>query len=203
MFYPPEFVQNYNFKKEDQSVIMWAHFSGTACELLKNTTLKIPAVVKITDRKQFESAFEKMIVAHYKKTLFSENLSNSYMQVLISLIAQNSVFICDNSNPKNENLEKILSIMHMNYNKPIEIKKYADICCVGKEHFIRLFKAYTGYPPYNYQLKIRIERAIEMLENTSINISDCAETVGFKDPAYFSRIFKRLTGHPPTYYKKF
>ena len=63
-------------------------------------------------------------------------------------------------------------------------------------------KVITSECPYKYQLKIRINRAIEMLENTPITISDCAESVGFSDPAHFSKIFKQYTGHTPTYYKK-
>lgn len=202
MIYFPKIKQNYSFKKSDQSIILWAHFSGTACDLLKEVLSKTPSIIKIQDRKQFESVFNKLIVAHYKKTEFSETLSNGYMIALISLIAQSNVITNNNFNTKNENLEKILSLMHENYNQPIDIKEYAKICCVGEEHFIRLFKAYTGLPPYNYQLKLRIDRAIEMLENTPISISNCAETVGFTDAAYFSKVFKRLTGHSPSYYKK-
>lgn len=202
MLYFPKAKQNYSFKKSDQSVILWAHFSGTACELLRDTIPTTPAIIKIPDRKQFESVFEKTIISHYKKNEFSETLSNGYMTVLLSLIAQSNNIANSSYNSKNENLEKILSLMHINYNKPIDIKEYAKICCVGEDHFIRLFKAYTGLPPYNYQLKIRIDRAIEMLENTPITISDCAETVGFTDAAYFSKVFKRFTGHPPSYYKK-
>ena len=202
--YFPHAKQNYNYKKTDESVILWAHFSGTACELLENIIAKTPAIIKIKDRKQFESAFEKMIISYYKKNEYSESLSSGYMAVLIALIAQSNVATKNNYNAKNENLEKVLSLMHdhENFNQPIDIKKYAKICCVGEDHFIRLFKEYTGLPPYNYQLKIRINRAIEMLENTHISISACSETVGFNDPAYFSKVFKRFTGHPPSYYKK-
>lgn len=202
MLHYPKSEQNYTFKKEYQSVIMWVHFSGTACDLLKNAAPKTSAVIKIQDRKQFESAFEKMIVAHYKKNEFSESLSNGYMIALISLIAQSNIAADNSHNSKNENFEKILSLMHINYDQPIDIKEYAKICCVSEDHFIRLFKAYTGLPPYNYQLKLRIDRAVEMLENTPLTVSECAETVGFANAAYFSKIFKRFTGHSPSYYKK-
>lgn len=202
MIYFPKAKQNYSFKKSDQSIIMWAHFSGSACDLLRETISNTPAIIKIQDRKQFESTFNKLIVSHYKKNEFSESLSTGYMLALISLIAQSNIITSSDFNLKNENIEKIISLMHENYNKPIDIKEYAKICCVGEDHFIRLFKAYTGYPPYNYQLKIRIDRAIEMLENTPITINDCSETVGFSSAAYFSKVFKRLTGHPPSYYKK-
>jgi AraC-like DNA-binding protein len=201
--YFPKTTQRYGFKKSDDSIILWAHFSGTACELLKNSLVNSPSIIKIQDRKQFESAFEKMILSHYKKNEYSDTLCNGYMTVLISLIAQSNILTTKSvPKSKNENLEKILSLMHFNYNQPIDIKEYAKICCVGEDHFIRLFKAYTGLPPYNYQLKIRINRAIEMLENTPITIKECADVTGFNDITYFSKVFKRFTGHPPSHYKK-
>lgn len=203
MLHPPKMRQNYSFKKSDESIILWAHFSGTVCKTFSNLIEDSPLIIKIQDRNQFESAFEKMVVSHYKKAEYSELQSCGYMTVIISLIAQSKILINkNNSSSKNEDIEKIISIMHENYNKPINIKKYAELCCVGEDHFIRLFKNYTGLPPYNYQLRIRIDRAKDFLENTSINIRDCAETVGFDDAAYFSRVFKRFTGHPPSYYYK-
>lgn len=203
VLYYPKVRQHYSFKKKDAAVMMWSHFSGTACDMLKKYISSPAIVIEIQDRKQFEAAFEKMIISYYKKDVFSDSICEGYMTVLLSLIAQSSIRSTTKSSKiSNENLEKVLSYMHLNFNKPINIKEYAKICCVGEDHFIRVFKAYTGLPPYNYQLKIRITRAIAMLENTPITISECAEAVGFSDTAYFSKIFKKFTGHPPSYYKK-
>lgn len=143
-----------------------------------------------------------MIASFYKKNEYSEMLCSGYMTVLISLVVQSNVNISKNNLKfQNEKLEKVLAEMLIYYNKPINIKKYAKDCNVGEDHFIRIFKAYTGLPPYNYQLQLRISHAIELLENTPMNISECAEEVGFGDAAYFSKVFKRLTGKPPSYYK--
>lgn len=203
VLYFPKVRHHYSFKKEDSTVMMWSHFSGTACGLLDDLLSSVPVIIKIQDRKQFESVFEKMIVAHYKKTTYSNSICEGYMIVLLSLIAQSSLLKEEKSTKvRNENLELVLSLMHDKYDKAIDIKKYAQICCLSEDHFIRVFKAYTGLPPYHYQLKIRIDRAREMLENTSISVSECAEVVGFSDISYFSRVFKKFTKHPPSYYKK-
>ena len=202
VLYLPNERQKYGFLQDDNSVILWSHFSGTACDVFNEFVIKTPTILTISDRKQFESAFSKMLVAFYKKNEYSEMLCSSYMSVLISLIAQSGT-----DSPKmnlkfyNENIEKVLAEMLIHYNQPIDIKKYAKFCSVGEDHFIRIFKAYTGLPPYNYQLNLRINHAMELLENTSMTISECAEEVGFSDAAYFSRIFKKFTGRTPSYYK--
>ena len=202
MLYFPKEEQNYGFIKDDNSIILWSHFSGTACDTLIECGFKTPTIVNVCDRKQFESAFTKMIATFYKKNEYSEMLTGGYMAVLISLVAQSNLSNAKNNLKfSNEKLEKVLAKMLIHYNRPIDIKKYAEDCNVGEDHFIRIFKAYTGLPPYNYQLQLRINHAIELLENTPMTISECAEEVGFGDAAYFSKIFKRFTGKSPSYYK--
>lgn len=203
LLYPPNMLQHFFIRADAKAVVNWAHFSGTVTELLADIIDQKPVIIPISDKKQFESANEKMITCYYKKPpLFSE-ICAGYMGVLLAIIAQSNL----QSNPslratRNDNLELILSLMYREYNLPIDIKKYADICCVSEDHFIRMFKAYTGLPPYRYLLKIRIDYAKELLENNAISVTECAETVGFGSVAHFSRAFKKFTGHSPSYYKK-
>lgn len=201
LLYFPGVRHHYFFRKEDGTEMLWSHFSGQACSLLDDLRADGPVVITVQDRKQFQGAFEKMIDAHYKHG-YNSQLCNGYMLVLLALLQKSAATPPDPQQPcGNEQLEKVLSRMHMDFNKPIDIRQYAGMCHLSEDRFIRMFKAYTGLPPYRYQLKIRIERAVEMLENHSLSISECAGIVGFHDVAYFSRIFKKFTGHPPSYYK--
>ena len=202
VLYFPKVRHHYFFHKEDKTRMLWSHFSGTACSCLKNLRSDKPVILKIDDRKQFELVFEKMITAHWRRMTDGDLLCDSYMPVLLALICQQ----CAGENSKgsingNEQMEKVLSCMHVEFNKPINIRKYAQMCFLSEDRFIRMFKKRTGFPPYHYQLKIRIQRAVEMLENSSVTVGECAEVVGFHDIAYFSRIFKKFTGYPPSFYK--
>lgn len=203
VLYFPKLRHHYYFKKEDNTEMMWSHFSGEACQMLDGIKKDEPTVITIKDRKKFELAFENMVDAHYNKNEYGNELCNGYMHVLLALIKQSTVASSRSKRSRgNEDLEKVLSHMHLYFDQPIDIKEYAKMCHLSEDRFIRLFKAHTGFPPYRYQLRVRIERAVEMLENHSVSVSECAETVGFNDIAYFSRIFKKITGHPPSYYKK-
>ena len=202
LLYFPGVCQQYSFQKSDNAVMLWVHFSGEACSLLRPLLSEAPVVVDIRDQKQFLHIFERMITAHYNRMTQGDLLCDSYMPVLMALLLQHSSAQEQQSAGRgNEQIEKVLSQMHIAFNKPINIKKYADMCHLSEDRFIRMFKAQMGMPPYRYQLKIRIQRAVEMLENTNITVSSCAEAVGFHDNAYFCRIFKKFTGHPPSFYK--
>lgn len=199
----PKVRHHYYFKKEDNAQMCWSHFSGKACNELNDIKTDEPLIINIIDRKQFESAFEKMINAYYNKQAGEELLRSGYMLVLLALIKESALLPSKSRSVNaNSSLEKVLSDMHVYFNEPIDVKKYAQICHLSEDSFIRMFKKNMGCPPYRYQLKIRIERAAEMLENSSLNVSECAQAVGFGDNAYFCRIFKKYTGHPPSYYKK-
>jgi len=202
ILYFPGVRHHYTFKKEDNSELRWAHFSGSACQILAPFFSEKPVVLSVQSKKEFETCFEKMIRAHYKKQEIGTALSEGYLMVLLALTVQSPVFQKSLSPLTDESLEKVLSQMHVYFNQPIDIAKYANMCHWSKDRFIRMFQAYTGFPPYHYQLRIRIERAVEMLENRSVTVAECAQIVGFSDHAYFSRIFKKFTGKPPSYYKK-
>lgn len=203
MLYFPKVRHHYSFEKEDNTQMLWSHFSGTACECLRHLRSDTPVVITVSDQKQFTLIFEKMITAHYNRMTQGDLLCDCYMPVLLALLLQhNTQEGRKKPGAGNEQLEQVLSRMHVAFNKPIDIQEYANMCHLSEDRFIRMFKAHMGIPPYRYQLKIRIQRAVEMLETSAISVGECADAVGFHDNAYFCRIFKKFTGHPPTFYKR-
>lgn len=48
----------------------------------------------------------------------------------------------------------------------------------------------------------RLEIALHLLSNNSLNISEIAYKVGFNDPKYFSKCFKKILGLSPTKYRE-
>ena len=65
-------------------------------------------------------------------------------------------------------------------------------------HFARLFKQATGFPPHEYQLQIRVQRAQAMLlQSPRRSIADIACELGFADESHLRRHFKRIVGVTP------
>lgn len=73
---------------------------------------------------------------------------------------------------------------------------------VSNSYFRKLFKAETGKSPMQYLLDQRIENAKQFMTNTTMNIKNIANLVGYSDPYYFSRIFKKATGKYPSEWRK-
>lgn len=66
----------------------------------------------------------------------------------------------------------------------------------------RKIKALTGEHPTGYIRKMRLYKAKEMLQTTTLNVSEVAYEVGFTDPNHFSRVFSQEFKSPPSAMRK-
>jgi AraC-like DNA-binding protein len=64
------------------------------------------------------------------------------------------------------------------------------------------FKSITGLSPNQYQLNLRLDKAKELLANTSLSISEIAYQTGFESVSYLSKIFKSKIGSSPKTYRQ-
>ncbi|MFD2878355.1 helix-turn-helix transcriptional regulator [Paenibacillus rhizoplanae] len=53
-----------------------------------------------------------------------------------------------------------------------------------------------------YLLRLRLDKAKELLQDGDRKISTIALSVGFRDAGYFTRVFKRETGLAPEEFRK-
>jgi AraC-like DNA-binding protein len=60
-----------------------------------------------------------------------------------------------------------------------------------------LFKSQTGYSPREFEIKIKLNRASEMLQSGKYSVSETSEELGYSSVYYFSRAFKQQFGQPP------
>ena len=78
----------------------------------------------------------------------------------------------------------------------------AKRCCVSESTIYHLFQRELGQTPIHLLNSIRINIAIEYLENTNHSIGTISRTVGFRSENHFRRIFTELTGTTPSRYRK-
>lgn len=80
-----------------------------------------------------------------------------------------------------------------------------DICSylnISTSYFSTIFKEMTGETFTEVLIRTRMEKAKELLENTTMKNYEIAERVGFSDPHYFGISFKKMTGVTPTEYAR-
>jgi len=79
---------------------------------------------------------------------------------------------------------------------------YANMCYMGKFHFLRIFKNITGSSPIEYRNNIRLEHAKELLTDTDSSIDEISRNLGYNSNVYFCNAFKAKTGMSPSQYRK-
>ena len=77
----------------------------------------------------------------------------------------------------------------------------AAVVHLSPYHFARLFKESVGFPPHQYVIQRRVERAKLLLSTTNWSLTAIAHTVGFAHESHLALHFKRLTGVTPRYYR--
>ncbi|HDS1131930.1 MULTISPECIES: helix-turn-helix domain-containing protein [Stenotrophomonas] len=77
------------------------------------------------------------------------------------------------------------------------VARLAEVSAVSPAHFARSFKQAFGLPPHRYLLSRRIERAVAMLRDTDLAVTEIAAQTGWSSLGTFGRIFRDITGDSP------
>ncbi len=80
---------------------------------------------------------------------------------------------------RDEALENAVNLCHLRFREPIGVKELAAACGLTREHFTRIFTAYTGSSPAAYLRSLRVEAARAMLQEASVPMSEVALRCGF------------------------
>lgn len=99
-------------------------------------------------------------------------------------------------------LRRVTDFMTENCVRNIRIEELADLTGLSQSYFSHAFKASTGLPPHQWQMKARIDRVKTLLRNRSLSLTEIAAETGFSDPAHFTRTFRRQTGASPSAWRR-
>lgn len=72
---------------------------------------------------------------------------------------------------------------------------------IEKSYFSRLFRKETGENFVLYICRRRMEKAVEYMKKTDINLTEIAFMVGYDDYTYFNKVFRKTMGVSPREYR--
>ena len=75
------------------------------------------------------------------------------------------------------------------YDKDISLDELAQVACLSKFHFLRLFKIAYGTTPHQFITAVKIDRAKALLKNQQDDVNVIAKSLGFDSSSSFSRSF--------------
>jgi AraC-like DNA-binding protein len=104
--------------------------------------------------------------------------------------------------PGRQCTELAASYVHRFLDKKITLDEVASHCGMSKSHFSRTFRSEYGLTFQEFIIQQRIAKAVELLKNTQLQVTQIAYAVGFSDLSNFSRMFQRHVGIHSSLYRK-
>ncbi|HTA42895.1 MAG TPA: AraC family transcriptional regulator [Bryobacteraceae bacterium] len=99
-------------------------------------------------------------------------------------------------------MRRLIDFIEDNLDSDLSLHAMAAEVEMSPLYLARAFKAAVGQSPHQYVLSRRIERARELLRNTSMPVVDVAMAVGFSSQSHLSHWFLRQVGVSPAAYRR-
>lgn len=98
-------------------------------------------------------------------------------------------------------LRRVIERMESQLDRDFNLARLAREVGLSEFHFGRAFKQSTGYAPSRYFIRLRMERARQLLRETPRSIIEIGLEVGYTSASHFAQVFRRETGVAPSDYR--
>ncbi len=201
---PKDTPHSYGSSDKDPWSIYWIHFSGAIassfCDPVEYAkTISPSKVARIEARIElFEEIFENLEMGYSKENIQYANVCLLHFLASFKYISQ---FRQIRKIRENDVVENAILFMKENITKKLSLHQLADESGISASHFSLLFRKRTERAPMDYLIHLRMQKASQLLDSSSLRINEVAERVGYDDPFHFSRIFKKNMGVSPKFYR--
>lgn len=136
---------------------------------------------------------------------YQEQMKISYMTMLFNRIltkhAKDTVIFSDRHIDTNHDLALILRYMHQHY-QTVTLAELANSFGYSERHMSRILKEYTSNGFQKNIQYIRMQHALEFLEDKHYSLEDIATKVGYSSARNFRDAFKQQFGLSPSEFQK-
>jgi len=177
-------------------------YAGTPIELVKYWGFRI--CTELYFHFDGMKAHDRNLIPDGENELWDKISSLNTLDALKNLVLETiDKLECSHSSDENSPIIwKVKRYIFNNISKPISLKSLSEHVNFSATYLCSLFKEYTGQTINSYILDLRIRRAKLMLESSSMNINEIADSLGFSSSSYFIKTFRKIIGITPQEYRK-
>ncbi|WP_215224608.1 helix-turn-helix domain-containing protein [Echinicola shivajiensis] len=195
----------YYSDKENPWSIFWIHFSGNHSQEIyrrfAGQNYGKPIIIP----------FEKNRIAEFEYLIdiFKNGLSKEvfeYSSMLLYKTLGSFIHYSLKSSKKIESnhdqlISNIITYLNEHIYETVKIEDISKAFNKSPSSIFTLFKQKTGHSLIHHFNLLKIQKACELINLTSLSIKEISFQLDFQDPLYFSRLFKKYMGVPPSKYK--
>jgi AraC family transcriptional regulator, exoenzyme S synthesis regulatory protein ExsA len=176
-------------------------FSKTAD--IRLTELKTPVPVSVRLVNERLAKYLESLDPYFHDEKVDKNLIKiKLMELLYDLTAMDTDLMYQLLQLKQLARSDIPKIVDENILNPVSVSDLAYLSGRSLSSFKREFQSIYNMSPHQWIRERRLDRAKELLMNTSISVTDICFMTGFENTTHFSRIFKERYGCAPITYKR-
>jgi len=196
----PEAVQD----PEDRLTVIFIHFSAQDLQQGKayDPNLMPERYSRIGDTFLFEVLLNRLLqTIHGNGRWYEAEFQLILSQLLLHLFRAQQEEESSTSGKHRQLINRVIGHIREDIGKRISHEEIAEQVQLSPEYLSLLFKKVTGTSMKEYITKARLERALHLLMETPMNVSQVAEALGYSNVYLFSKQFKEHYGSPPSAFK--
>ena len=181
----------------------WVGFRGHYAEYLMRQECFSPQrpLMRIGFRAELLNVFTRLTDTLKYEGIAYQQIATCQIIQLLGLV-YTSALMGDTSRTQREQLvHQVRYQIQGNWEKDINFETLAKEKNVSYVWLRKAFKEVMGVAPGQYHLNLKIEKAMQMLRETNLSISEIAYQTGFESLFYFSRIFKKKIHVSPSEFR--
>ena len=183
--------------------VQWVHFSGSEAASYLQWLRVTPGapILPVRDQLQMSRLFNELLAFCQMGYSHSFLLNGAALlrQILSLMVLQQSG---TTTNRGRIDVEVVIQFMLAHLAEKMTVGRLARRANLSVSHFAHQFQRQMGYAPLDYFIRLRMQRACELLSTSGLLIQEIGQEVGYHDPYYFSRIFKKTMGESPRAYRQ-
>jgi AraC family transcriptional regulator len=141
--------------------------------------------------------FEEAATANPLGSLFADHALVALLSTLVRLAGRKTGQLSRSKSLPAFPLQRVVAYMRDHLAETVSLADLAAVARVSVYHFARQFRGAMGESPHRYVIRLRVERAQQLLREGRLSMAQVASAVGFADQSHFNRHFKRLIGFTP------
>jgi len=151
---------------------------------------------------ELQEILDHLIAEGNRHSKFSEAITLNYLRLFFQKLPECVEYSSQKGTPVSlETYLKAKAFINKNYETLPSSEAVARKLGVSPETLCRLFQRFAKTTPYQHLLRLKINRAVDLLLGTELLTKEVSDRLGFSDPFHFSRVFKRLQGTSPVNFR--
>lgn len=188
-FYLPKNLKYHSYWTCADGQVSW---HSVKFQVIPQANNKVYCMQKLTLNDAQSALFDKLCT----QVVDCEWVGNLYL-LLGSILSQMKIAKQDE---KVELLEKIYAFV--SENEDFKVKDLAKECMMSESGVYAFMKKNARISPIELKNKIKVQKAIELLQQTSLSVEEISTTLGFGTSAYFRKIVKKHSEKTPMQIRK-